>query len=184
MKKSITVIVLLISLTLLQGAKFVIDATKNAVLHNEKGVRFLQDGYIAAAAIEFKLAIALNPRSAASATFYNNLGLAYTRMHRYDWAISSYKNAINLNPNFLEYYRNLIKVYKAKRVLSKEINNNVIRLKKDRTNSSAWLMIGLMYQEMNYKYDAIVSLKEFRKLEPDLTLTREVNNVISKLEAK
>ena len=182
MKKSVLGIVLLIFFVFIQGSTFVIDAAKNAVMHNEKGVRFLEDGYLASAIVEFKLAIALNPKSAATATFYNNLGTAYLRIHKYNWAASSFKNAISLNPNFLEYYKNLARTYKAQNLLSQEINKNIKQLKKDRSNSSAWLMLGLMYEEINYNYDALISFREFKKLEPDLILTKEVNNVINKLE--
>ena len=90
MKKFIVYLTIMLSLSLLQGAKFIINPTTNAVSHNEKGVRFLEDGYYAAAINEFKIAIGLNHESAASATFYNNLGLTYMRLRDYNSAITSF----------------------------------------------------------------------------------------------
>ncbi|EKE02307.1 MAG: tetratricopeptide TPR_1 repeat-containing protein [uncultured bacterium] len=182
MKKNLKYLLILILLVFLQGGKFVIDATKNAVMHNEKGVRLMADGYYAAAAMEFKLAIGLNPDSAASATFYNNLGLTYMHLHRYDWAATSFERAVNLNPNFLEYYRNLVIAYRAQNIITQKVDKHIQIVKKNKNNSNSWLLLGLMYVELKYDYDARLCLKEFKKLEPDLLLTQGVDDIINKLK--
>jgi len=182
MKNPIKYIPILIFLIFLQGGKFVIDPTRNANMHNEKGVKFQEDGYYTAAAMEFKLAIGLNPDSAATATFYNNLGLSYMHLHRYDWAATSFQRATSLNPNFIEYYTNLIKAYRAQNIISKEIDKHIKIIKKNKSNSRSWLMLGLMYVELKYNYDAILCLNEFKKLEPELILTQGVDDIIKKIK--
>jgi tetratricopeptide (TPR) repeat protein len=182
MKLLIKCLVIFTFFIFIQGSKYVIDPALNAVMHNNKGLEFLKDGYYVAAAMEFKLAISLNPESAASATFYNNLGLTYMKLQRQDWAISSFERAIALNPNFLEYYRNLVKAYKTNNVLNREVNKSIEIIKKDKSNSRVWLLLGLMYIELKYNYDAVLCLNKFKELEPDLLLSQEVENIISKLK--
>lgn len=184
MKNKFKYFVILFILVFIQGSKFVIDPVTNAVLHNENGLKMLRDGYYTAAISEFKLAIALNPNTAVTATFYNNLGNTYLKIRKYGWAVFCFNKAININPNFLEYYQNLVNAYKAQNLVTSEINRHFAKLKKNQSDATSWLILGLLYKELNYNYDAILCLKEFKKLEPDLILTREVDDMINGLIKK
>jgi len=165
----------------LQGSIFVIDPTENAVWHNEKGVQFLKDGYISAAIDEFKLAAGLSSNSATTASFLNNLGIAYSNIHKYDLAISCFQKAISLNPYFLDYYKNLVKTYKIKNILTNTAFKYIKLLKKNNSDSKAWLILGLIYEELGYKNYAKSSFEQFKKLEPDSILVPGVDDIIKNL---
>lgn len=169
--------VLMILFFAVQGSAFIIDASKNAVLHNDKGVNYLNEGYYLYAVQEFKLAIKLCPNSAATATFYSNLGKTYLKLGKYDWALSCFQKSININPNFIDYYTDLVKGYKAKNVLAKTADNYKQLVKRDKLNFKAWLVLGLVYKEMKKNDQALKCFNEFKKLEPDLVLTQAVNNI-------
>ena len=51
-----------------------IDATKNAFLHNNMGLRYMEEHCYYAAIQEFKIAISLNPNTQATAVYYKNIG--------------------------------------------------------------------------------------------------------------
>jgi len=176
-KLSKYIIFFLITFLLQAGARQQIDPVANAVMHNDKGIKFMQEGFYYPAINEFRIAIALNHNSAASAAFYNNIGLAYIKIHKYDWAINTFDKAIKLNPIFLEYYKNLAKAYKYKKALPKQVNKYVSIIKKDQENSRAWLMLGLMYVEMKYNYEAKYCFRKFKELEPENILIPSLDQI-------
>lgn len=167
------------ALICIQGNTYIIEPQKNAVLHNSKGLAYMQDGYYYQAAYEFKLAILLSNNTAATASFYNNLGVVYQRAQKYDWALGCYKKAIQMNPNFLEYYQNLIKIYKEEGLITRVIARYSKATQSSGSSSKTWLILGLAYLEAN-KYDkGIACLKKFREIEPNLLLTDGVNNLLN-----
>ena len=60
---------------------YVIDATKNAFLHNNMGLRYMEEHCYYAAIQEFKIAISLNPNTQATAVYYKK----YWRCLYGDW---------------------------------------------------------------------------------------------------
>ena len=58
---------------------FKIDASKNAINHNNLGVNYLERKDYYSAIKEFEIAILINPDTQASATYYNNLGKTYIK---------------------------------------------------------------------------------------------------------
>jgi len=169
---------LIIIILAVQGNTYVIDPPKNAVWHNEQGLFYMQEGYYYQAACEYRLAISLSSNTAATATFYNNLGIVYQRAQKDKWALECFQKAIQMNPNFLEYYQNMIKVYKTKSMLTTLINKYSKIAKKSNANSKTWLVLGLAYLEM-HKYDeAVICLNKFKKLEPNLLLTEGVDKIL------
>lgn len=163
------------------AAEFVIDASKNAVWHNERGLFFLRFGNYYGAVEEFRIAISLNPDSEASAAFYNNLGSAYYKLGMYKPAALSFKNAVSLNQNFLHYHQNLVDSYKGLNVLDKEIKKQEKILVKNPYNSRAALMLGLMQLKNNNRKKAVEYLSEFKRLEPDLDLSRQIDLLLKEL---
>lgn len=181
MIKRISFLIVFILYIFIQGSTFVIDPTENAVWHNEKGVQFLKDGYVTYAIDEFKLAIGLSPNSATTASFLNNLGIAYLKINKYDLALSCFQKAVNLNPYFLDYYKNLVKTYKLKNMLTNIAIKYVKLLKKNNSDSKSWLILGLVYEELGYKNYAKSSFEQFKKLEPESILVPGIDELIKNL---
>lgn len=175
----ILLIVLLIPL--IQGATYVIDPVKNAVRHNERGLFFLSNGNYAGAIQEYEIAISLNPDTQASASFYNNLGLVYHRLEAYNTALEYFQKSVNLDPAFLMYYQNLINVYFAQKTSDKIEKHYEKLIEKDRYNSSAYLMAGLINKKSGNKAAAIMYLSEYARLEPDLNLTVQIKIMLREL---
>ena len=72
---------------------YVIDATKNAYIHNNMGLRYMNEHCYYAAIQEFKIAISLNPDTQATATYYDNIGDAYMAIGHPEMARQPYEDA-------------------------------------------------------------------------------------------
>lgn len=160
---------------------FVIDAHKNAVWHNEKGMYYMSREHVYAAAEEFKLAIRLASNNASTAIYFNNLGEAYIKLFKFNLAIECFQKAIEINPNLLLSYENLVKAYKEKDILKAAVDKYVDIARKDPASSQTWLILGLLYKELDHKEFAIKSLEEFIRLEPGLYITKSVERVVEDL---
>ena len=169
------IILILFLIQFIQGSTFVIDPVRNSVWHNEKGLFCLRLGNYDGAIEEFKIAISLNHKSQASGAFYNNLGSVYYKLGAYKPASECFQKAVSFNPNFIEYYQNLIDSYKAQKNLNNVIKDYEKMAAKSPSNSRAYLMLGLIYKKINNKAKAIIYLSEFERLEPDLDITKQVN---------
>jgi tetratricopeptide (TPR) repeat protein len=178
---ALKIILILVLIPLIQGSTFVIDPSKNAVWHNERGLFFLRFENYYGAIEEFKIAIALNHKTEASAAFYNNLGSAYYKLGIYETANQCFQSAISLNPNFIQYYQSLIDTYKAQKKLNKVIKDYEKMVKKDPYNSRAHLMLGLINKKINNKAKALIYLSEFKRLEPDLDVTKQVDAMLREI---
>jgi len=179
--KFFKIILILILIPIIQGSTFVIDPAKNAVWHNEKGLFCLRFGNYYGAIEEFKIAIALNHKTQASGAFYNNLGTSYYKLGVYELALQCFQKAIGFNPNFIQYHQNLIDTYKAQKRLGKVIKDYEKMVNKDPYNSRAHLMLGLIYKKNNNKTKAVMYLSEFRRLEPDLDVTKQVEVMLKEM---
>lgn len=179
--RTLKILLLLFFTLFLQGSTFVIDPSKNAVWHNERGLFFLRFDNYYGAIEEFKIAIALNHESEASAAFYNNLGTAYYKLGGYDLSRQCFEKAVRLNSNFIEYYDNLIDSYKALKKINKVINDNEKAVNKNPYNSRAFLMLGLINKKQGNKDKAVMYLKEFTRLEPDLDISKQIDNMLREM---
>jgi tetratricopeptide (TPR) repeat protein len=184
MKTVLKVSLVLLFVLLAQGSTFVIDATNNAVKHNNAGLEYFHNENYGLAIQEFKLAIFLNPDSAVSATFHNNLGLTYFKIRKYDWAILCFERAIAINPNFFEYYKNLADSYKLNNELNIKYSEYKNLLTKNNKNSAAMLMCGLIQYELNNYKLAIDYLNKFEILESEIILTEAVRDFLAEIEIK
>lgn len=179
--KPFKMILIMILLLLVQGSAFVIDPAKNANWHNERGLFFLRFENYYGAIEEFRLAIALNHKTQASGVFYNNLGTAYYKLGVYAPAAQCFQKAISFDPNFVQYYQNLIDTYKSQKKLNSEIKKYENKVKKKPNNSRAHLMLGLMYKNSKNNAAAVYNLREFKRLEPDLDITKQVDVMIKEM---
>jgi len=179
--KIFKIILILVFIPIIQGSTFVIDPAKNAVWHNERGLFFLRFGNYYGAIQEFRIAIALNHKSEASGAFYNNLGSAYYKLGNYEPASQCFQKAIKFNPNFIQYYQNLIDSYKVQKKLSKVAKDYEKIIIKNPYNSRAHLMLGLINKKINNKSKAIKHLSEFKRLEPDLDVTKQIDSMLREM---
>jgi len=179
--KFFKILLILIFIPIIQGSTFVIDPAKNAVWHNEKGLFCLRFGNYYGAIEEFKLAIALNHKTQSSGAFYNNLGSSYYKLGVYELASQCFQKAVSFNPNFIQYHQNLIDAYKAQKKLDKVIKDYEKMVNKDPYNSRAHLMLGLIHKKNNNKTEAVMYLTQFRRLEPDLDVTKQIEVMLKEM---
>lgn len=158
-----------------------IDAAKNATLHNNIGLNYVAEKDYYDAIQEFSLAIALNPKSQASAIYYNNLGETYMKIGYYKEAQRCFENSINLYKlNFL-LYQNLVKSFKAQKLLSQKIKLYTTKAEQDDLNM---VPLGLLYVASGDTRRGIIKLDEFCMKEPDLLITGAVRDYIKEITSK
>lgn len=154
-----------------------IDAQKNAIDHNNKGVIYMQDRYYAAAIKEFQMAVLLDPETQASSVYYANLANCYMKIGYPALAQDTLQRAIKLNPMNFNYYQDLAVVYKRLGISDQQLK----RLKKESAkNPLAHVLEGLILMEQGKKDAGLAKLQEFAYTEPDLIITKGVNNYIEK----
>jgi len=80
----------------------------NPVLHYEMGNRYLSEGKLPMAIVEFESALALQPTFLAA---QNNLALAYAANRQYEQALAAFKKLIELDPATAGAYYNIAVLY-------------------------------------------------------------------------
>ena len=112
--KKIILLILIIgfsSLPIFAEEMNLIRAKNNAYIHNNKGLAYLEEKYYFGAIKEFEIAIALNPDSQASSTYYVNLGRTYETIGYYDLAKPYYEKAVSLSPLYFDFYLRMVQKY-------------------------------------------------------------------------
>lgn len=179
MKKILLILLLFLSI-LTSGYRkpdvYVIDATKNAYLHNNMGLRYMNEHCYYAAIQEFKIAISLNPNTQATAVYYKNIGDAYMAIGYPDMARQPYEDAVKQYSLNLQYYKDLVKCYKALGL----VNSKIKEYSKD-GNALNKVMLGLLYIENGNLKRGIIILDEFAMSEPDLIITPAVKQYIKEI---
>lgn len=174
-------IVLLICISIFTSAykkpeTFVIDAERNAYIHNNLGVNYMKEKCYYGAIQEFKIAISLSPNSQATSVFLKNIGDAYMEIGYPDYAKQPYEDAIKQYSLNLQYYQKLAKCYKALNLLSSKISEY-----SNTKNPLDKVMLGVLYVESgNLKRGAII-LDNFAMAEPDLLITPAVKEYLKEL---
>ena len=162
--------------------KSVVDAERDAFLHNNIGLNYLKDKLYYAAIQEFKIAISLSPSSQASAIFKNNLGNTYMFMNYPDLAKPCFEESVELyNLNF-QYYLDLVNCYKKLQILESKIDE--FKSSKDLYER---ILLGLMYLEIKEFKLGINILDEIVIKEPNLLITpaikKYINDTICKINS-
>lgn len=176
MKKFLLILLLFVSF-LTSGYRkpdvYVIDATKNAYLHNNMGLRYMDEHCYYAAIQEFKIAISLSSETQATAVYYKNLGDAYMKIGYPDMARQPYEDAVKQFGLNFQYYKDLAKCYKALGLVSSKITEY-----RNEDNPLNKVMLGLLYVESGNPKRGITVLDEFAMSEPDLLITPAVKQYI------
>lgn len=158
-----------------------IDAEKNAVTHNNLGLKAVSEQNYYEAVQEFSMAILLNPKTQATAVYYNNLGETYMKLKDFHDAQTCFEQSIKqYNLNFL-YYQNLVKSLKAQNLVKNKIKVYEAQSEKNPLNM---IMLGLLYVENGDVRRGIIKLDEFCMKEPDLLITDAVRNYLKEIVPK
>lgn len=152
---------------------YTIDATKNAFLHNNMGLRYMSEKCYYAAIQEFKIAISLNSNTQATAVYYKNIGDAYMAIGYPDMARQPYEDAIKQYSLNFQYYKDLAKCYKVLGLVPAKISEY-----SKGNNHLNKIMLGLLYMENGDLKRGIIILDEFTMSEPDLLITPAVKQFV------
>jgi tetratricopeptide (TPR) repeat protein len=149
---------------------YVIDPVKNAYEHNNLGLMYMEEKCYYAAIQEFKIAISLNPKTQATAVYFNNLGKVYMTIGYPNLALDCFKNAITQYSLNFEYYQNLVDCYDKLGKTQEKLNFYRQKTK----NPVSKVMLGLLEEQTGDKKKAVIILDEFAHSEPDLLITPAV----------
>ena len=119
---------------------YVIDAEKNAYMHNNLGLMYVNEKCYYAAIQEYKIAISLNPNTQATAVYYNNLGEVYLIIGYPDYALDCFQRALKQYSLSFKYYQNLAKTFKALGTVDEQIVKY-----SDGSNPLNKVMLGVLY---------------------------------------
>lgn len=176
-----TLFVIIFALGFVRPDVYRIDAQKNAVIHNNLGLKAISEENYATAIQEFNIAIALNPKTQATAVYYNNLGEVYMKLGYFSDAQRCFQNSITqYSLNFL-YYKNLVDAFKAQGAVNSKINYYMQRAEK---HSLDMITLGLLYIAKGDVRAGIIKLDEFCMKEPDLLITSGVRNYLKQIVPK
>ena len=158
---------------------YIIDAVKNSVLHNNKGMNHFNEGYYYGAIQEFKIAISLNPDTQASANYYDNLGRTYLAIGYPELAENCFLDAIKLNPMNLSYRQHLAGAYRrmGKIILETKLD---YYLNSDKPIDA--IMVGLLFIEKGEKEAGIIKLDEFAMMNQNLIISQGIKTYIKTLQ--
>ncbi len=176
MKKIIGLLLIIFSIGIANAVPsgvFKIDAAKNASLHNNIGVNYLNEKNYYAAIKEFEIAILINPNSQASANYYNNLGKTYMKIGYPNLAQKAFNDALKLNSMNFEFYKNIVESYKAQGILNSELKKVI-----NSQNPSSRVIAGLILVESGKLESGINMLDELCFDEPEMILSKGVRNYI------
>ena len=155
---------------------YVIDATKNAYIHNNMGLRYMDERCYYAAIQEFKIAISLAPDVQASAVFYNNLGECYMKLGQPSLAQDCFERALRQFSLNFKYYKNLAECYYLLGYADEQIKKSY-----EDSNPLGMILRGLLLEQKGDITEAITTLDEFVAKEPDLIITSAVRQYIQRL---
>ena len=154
-----------------------LDSEKNAYVHNNLGLGYLNMEHYYAAIQEFKIAISLNPDSQATAVYYNNLGETFLRLQSYAAAQDCFENAVRLAPLTFRYYLSLVTSYQLQGIL----NSKLKYLKTHKTSPLDDITIGLILIAQGKTNDGITVLDNFVMSEPKLYITEGVKYYLNEI---
>ena len=159
---------------------YTIDPEKNAYEHNNLGIMYVEEKDYYAAIQEFKIAISLNPKTQATAVYFNNLGKVYMTIGYPELALDCFKQAVTQYSLNFEFYQNLVDCYKELGKISEQLE--IYKTKNDTPYDK--IMLGLLYEQSDEIRKAIFVLDEFAVAEPDLMITPAVKQYIQILVNK
>ncbi|MBU2102291.1 MAG: tetratricopeptide repeat protein [Candidatus Omnitrophota bacterium] len=131
-------------------------------LHNEKGLKCLENNDYQCAISEFETAIKLIPTESVC---YINLGLTYKKMGNHQEAIKFLEKAISCDPEDSEIYYNLGNVYfELLRDKEAAMRYYLKAIEKDQSNAKAYLHLGVVYLELGQYASGKENIEKAKKI--------------------
>jgi len=152
-----------------------LDPEKNAYVHNNYGLQYLNIGQYYAAIEEFKIAISLNPDTQATSVFYTNLGETYMKLGYYAQAENCFERALEKSPLNFKYYQNLVTSYQARGLLDAKLQY----FRKYKKSPLDDVTIGLILIAKGKINEGITVLDNFVMNEPKLFITDGVKSYLN-----
>lgn len=159
---------------------YTIDPEKNAYEHNNLGIMYVEEKDYYAAIQEFKIAISLNPKTQATAVYFNNLGKVYMTIGYPELALDCFQQAVTQYSLNFEFYRNLVDCYSVLDKIPEQLE--IYKTKNDSPYDK--VILGLLYERNNEIRKAIFVLDEFAVAEPNLMITPAIKQYIQLLVNK
>ena len=155
---------------------YVINAEKDAYLHNNAGLNYIRERVYFAALEEFRIAISLSPNTQSTAIFKSNMGKTYMLMGYPDYARQPLEEAIKAYGLNLQYYMNLADCYEKLGIVKQKINEY-------QNSNSIYdkIMLGILYIRTGETTRGIVALDDFCYNEPDLLITPAIKQYIKEI---
>lgn len=144
-----------------------IDPEKNAYVHNNFGLEYLNLGQYYAAIEEFKIAICLNPDTQATSIYLNNLGETYFKLQLYQQAQDCFEKALEKYPQNFKYYLNLVSTFQMRGLLDTKLKY----LKQHKKTPLDDITVGLIMIAKGKYNEGIAILDNFIQNEPKLYIT-------------
>ncbi len=165
-------IIVLISFIPELDARKITKPTQRAVYHNNRGIRYLSEGNLKLAEVEFKTAVELSHDYIEA---YNNLGIVTKKTGDLRNSILYFEKAVELDKNYADAYSHLSMVYLDLGNLSKALSLGKIAVKKGATKPITHYNLALVYlaktnatPEKNYDEEAEKQLKTATELNPNM----------------
>lgn len=156
-----------------------IDASKNAIYHNNVGLMYLKESNYLSAIVEFQIAIALNPNCQSTSVYYYNLGTTYFKLGRYDLAKGAFERAAKQNPMNFQYWLGLTQAYKK---LNQLLYARKLCLARKKQDIYYEVFEGLILIELGYTIKGKQILMNFVKKEPNLIISQAVKKYLRHLK--
>lgn len=167
-----------------------IDAKNAAQKHNNLGTMYYKDKDFFAAIKEYRIAIAINPDSQTTATYFNNLGKVYLLLGEIqvknglplqgwdDFSVMaqiSFEEAILKDCMKLEYYQNLIKAYELTGMT--ETKKQYFLSNRDKNPFNVIPAAIILTKQGNLQY-ANMLLDDFVTQNPDIIISKDLKKLI------
>ena len=169
-----------------------VNAAKNAKMHNNLGNIYFKEKDLYAAIKEYRIAIAIDPDSQATASYFNNLGKVYLVLGEiqkrnnlpikgYDdfskMAAKSFEEAILKDCMKLEYYENLIKAYELTGAVNSK--KEYFLSNKDKNPFNIIPASIILKKQGNDDY-ANMLLDDFVSNNPDIVISKDLKKLMKK----
>lgn len=152
-----------------------IDPTRNGIKHNNKGIMYMQEGYLPQAIKEFQIAIELNPNMETTGIYYDNMGICYMKLGIYKMAINCFELALKQNPMCFLYYQHLVEGFKYEKILEKKKKQYQQKIKNNYLNTIVVALIEIECKEVDKGKRLLM---EFIKNEPKIYISHSIRQYL------